>query len=667
MSARPPHASPGSPPGYGPAFSAPAAGPPPLPRRAVLPLTLLHVALSGLIFFAPLLLLASGDRHPSPQRIWMYFREGGRGMWLITLGQMLLALVSAVLGALMIRGKRVPGAVLFTLALGPFAVAVLGTLSGHRKIVDAISGEGVDASQSARIFASGLSEMSSLYVYGGVGAAFAMYMAGLAAALTLVTIDPAPLGPPPPSNAWIAGLAAGFLAAVAAVVVRIVLGIPIFGLDVLVVFGLLTVGGLAALAARPLPALLAARNDDEAGPAWRLLLVAAFAFAAAMLFIDRAAMSVTLRLILGALSGDSIDPSQGARILLEIVPVQHGRPIAMIVDAAGCLAAFAAPLLLGLTAKKKMSIAGLVAAVVAAMVAGLAFLTGSRIEGSISERQEIISSAERSRVTRGVVLPVAHFVERTVSISGVPDFVVQRDGTVSDDRSEGEKENRYRSATIPVAADAALPFELFKSKVIPALPKSTEDRLLGLVVAPAERRDFSALGPYAGLLGSDLRMFEVFFDSTLSDGLPTGSRRGSSPSYSLSASVSRDPALGVLIDADKARLFSFTRESTVGGALLPETLPVGDTASDDAERRRVLVAIKRAHPSLGWLVLAPAPAITLGRIAALLGSISAGLEDSSISFVVTADRDAFEQMATSPAEPRAVKTGVIRPHDPRSR
>jgi hypothetical protein len=658
MSAQPPHASPGFPPGHGNAYSAPAAGPKPLARRAVLPLTLVHVALSGLIIFAPIVLLASGSGNPAPHRIWQHFREGGWGMWVITLFQMLLALLSAVLGALMIRGQRVPGAVLFTLALGPFAVALLGTLSAHRMIMDAISGVSVDASQKARILAMGLSEQSSLSIYGAIGAGFAMYLAGLAATLTLVTIDPAPLAPPPPSNAWIGGLAAGLIAAIAATLARIALGISIGGLDVLVVFGLLTVGGLASLAARPLPALLAARNDDEAGAAWRLLLVAAFAFAAAMLFIDRAATSATLRLVLGAIAGESVDPSQRARILMELVPDQHGRPIVMLIDAAGCLAAFAAPLVAGLAAKKKTSIVGIVAAVTAILIAGLSLLTTSRLEGSISERHERLVKAERSFVASGVTLPVAAGEARTSALQDALDFTVKRDGTVSDERSENDRSDTYGRAPFAVAADVALPFELFTNKLVPALPPASSERGLGLVIAPAERHDFSALGPYAGLVGSDLQMFEVRFDAALADGLPTGSTRGSARGdYPFPASA-HATALGVLVDADKARLVSFRIRSPAAGVLLADTLPMEDTPSANAERRRVLVAFKRSSPDLGSLVLAPAPGDTMGRVVVLLGSILAGLEEPSLDVVLTSDRAALEKLTTNTVDPSAASASA---------
>src|SRR5262245_41934102 len=74
------------PPGFGP----PSARTPLLPRRGPLLLTLLLIPLLGFVFFAPFVLLIAGDSHPAPHRMWMYFREGGWGMWAVTLCQMLL-------------------------------------------------------------------------------------------------------------------------------------------------------------------------------------------------------------------------------------------------------------------------------------------------------------------------------------------------------------------------------------------------------------------------------------------------------------------------------------------------------------------------------------------------------------------------------------------------
>jgi hypothetical protein len=633
---------------------------PPLARRAVVPLMLVQIALSGLIIFAPIVLLASGGGTAAPHRIYEHFREGGWGMWLITLLQMVLALASAAVGALMIRGNRIPAAILFVFALGPFTVGLLGTLTGHRMIMGAISGASVDASQRARIYAQGISEVSNLSVYGGIGAAFAMYLAGLAAALSLVTIDPAPLGPPPPSNAWIAGPIAGVAAAIVAVAARIALHIPALGLDVLIVFGLLTVGLLAGLVSRPLPALVAARNDDEAGPAWRVLLVAAFAFAAAMIFLDRAAAASTLRAVLGAMSGQSVDPSQRTRLLMEILPAIHGRPIVMILDAAGCLAAFSAPLVAGLAAKKKISIAVVLAAVSAALVAGLAMLTGSRIEGSISEQHEAVAGAERSLAAHGVALPVSRRLERSLSLSGTPDFSVKRDGTVSDDRSQLAREDPYGRGTIAVASDGALPFELFTTKLIPAVAKAVTARGLGLVIAPAERRDHSELGPYAGLLGSDLQMIELRFDDKLGDGLPARSDTDASGGYRDPSDSHFGAALGLLVDADRARLVSFPGASPAAGLPLVETLPIDDSAAAETERSRFFVAFKRAHPDLGTVVLAPLPGDPMARVTALLGSLGASLDNSNVDLMITADRAALERMTTNTAGATKPSSGGVR-------
>jgi hypothetical protein len=659
MSAQPPYPFAAPPPGYVPASSAPR----PLARRAVLPLTLLHVALSGLIVFAPIVLLGAGDRSPAPMHLWQHFREGGWGMWLITLLLMFLALLSAVLGALMIRGKRVPGAVIFTLAFSPFAAAMIGTLTSLRHILDAISGASIDPSQRARILAEGLSETSNLYVYGGVGASFAMYLAGLAAAFTLITIDPDPLGPISTSKAWIAGPIAGVASAILAVAARILHHQSLGGLDLLVVFGLLTVGLIAALAAQPLPALIAARNDDEAGPAWRLLLVAAFAFAAAMLLLDRASMAALDRRMLDAISGESIDPSQRATILAVTGEEMHGRLVVMIVDALGCLAAFSAPLIAGLAAKKKFSIAGAIAGAAALLMFAAALGTGSRIDSGASREREAMVAMEKSLISRGITLPVGRIVGRSASFSGAAGLSMQRDGAVVDAR---DAEDTYGRETVPLAVDAALPFELFASKLAPALGKAGTSRTLGLVVAPQQRYDYSRLGAYGGLLGSDLQMIEVQFDDQITDGLPTGARssRGSYGGYAPDPVEGRDRALGVLVDADKARLFVFSTKAPTAGLLLSEALPIEDTAAGDTARASVLSTVAKAHPGLGTVVIAPGSGETMGQLTGLLTSIVDGLDDSRLDLVITPDRAGLEALPAGgarAAEARA--TGGVRLRD----
>jgi hypothetical protein len=650
MSAQPPYPYPDPSAGALPGNPALRAAPPELARRGVLPFTLVHVALSTLIFLAPLTLLSAGGSNPSPMLVWSLFREGGWGMWLITLGLMFLVLISAVLGALMIRGKRVPGAALFILALGPFSAALLGTLASLRMITGAISGISVDPSQKARILAQGLSEMSNLTVYGGLGAAFAMYLAGHAAGLTLIAIDPAPLGPTPPSKAWIAGPIVGGIAAIASLAVRIALHQPIGGLGALAIFGLLNVGVLAAFAGRSLPALFASGNDEESSRAWRLLLVAAFAFAAAMLFLDRAETAAMIRNPLGAISGQSVDPSQRAAILGELGAELHGRSIVMIVDAFGCFAIFAASLLTGLAVTRKFSLSVAFAGVAALLIFGAAALTGSRTEGAVSSQRDGLIALEKAIVARGITLPIQRATGGASAFSGAPGVSIQRDGTVVDDRTGGgEQEELDPDATITVAADAALPFELFASKLVPAALKGSSPHRLDLVVAPARRYDYSALGPYAGLVGSDLQAIEAGFDDKIGDGIPAAPAHRSSWDYGGRARESGTGALGVLVDADKARLYTFSAKAPNAGTLLAETLPIEDTAAGDTARAAILAEVARSHPGLGTMVIAPGPTETMGPITNLISSIVAGVEAARLDLVITSDRAGLEALPAGAA------------------
>jgi hypothetical protein len=251
----------GGPPGYtGSPFPGVPAPPPPkteLARRAVIPLILAHVAVVGPVVIMPVLFLGMGSRSFRPQMIYEHFKEGGWGMWGITALLPFIALAILVLGIFMIRGKRIPGAIPFFIALGPYPVALLGALAGEHTIMGAISGASVDASQKGRILGEGMSELSNLFVYGGAAAAFASYAAAMGAILALFTIDPAPLAPAPKSAGWIIAMPAGLVAAILAGVLRAALHISPTGLDFLVLFGMLTIGLLAGGAGKVLPALVA--------------------------------------------------------------------------------------------------------------------------------------------------------------------------------------------------------------------------------------------------------------------------------------------------------------------------------------------------------------------------------------------------------------------------
>jgi hypothetical protein len=401
-----------------------------------------------------------------------------------------------------------------------------------------------------------------------------------------------------------------------------------------------------------LPALVAKHNDDEeAGRAWRLLLVAAFGFAAAMLFADRASLAAGTRDALGAIAGESVDPSQRARILAEIAPEYSGRGTVMIADGLLCLGIFAAPLAAAAGAKRKFSIPGIVAGVAAALVILFGYLAGARLDRDVTSLQEPFEKMTKTLAAAKIDLPVVRDGAEAEMLSTLPDYLVTRDGTLSDiqaaaapsseplDEEDLAALRMHRGHTF--AADGALAFDAFMNKAGQKALDGSPTSSLVLVARPATPHDMSALGALAGLVGPDLRGFSAGLVRRLADGLPE-------PPNERPWEAAKTPSsrvLAVLPQADVAKLVLLVRALPgEPGTLLTETLPLGDGLGED--RRRVLQSVHDAHPGVGTLVLAPAPADTIARVTAVLEMLHAASSYPRDDVVLTPDRAALEQ-ATS--------------------
>src|ERR1700722_8466625 len=174
--------------GYGPPG---ATGVSRLPRAHGTPLTIVValLALAALVLPPSLLALAGG----SAAGAWRIFKDGGALMYLLLLLDMGMPVVVAVLGALVMRGMRVPSALLFAAAAFPFGIALLGAWTGQRMTVGALSGESVDPEQKARILAEGIAESMSNYIFGGFIVCGIAIAAAVAAASALASLAVAPL------------------------------------------------------------------------------------------------------------------------------------------------------------------------------------------------------------------------------------------------------------------------------------------------------------------------------------------------------------------------------------------------------------------------------------------------------------------------------------------
>lgn len=621
----------------------------PVPRKRPLGFTLMLLPLAAFALTAPLLFLVSGDARPSPAALWMYFKDGGVFMWVITFVQLLLAVALLVFGALMVRGTRVPASILFVLSLVPFALGVTGVIVGHGKIIAAIQGDLVDPSQKARIFAAGLAEVGSLGVYGGVASAALMYTTAVIAVMSVAVMDPRSLGRARPGLFWGICIFLVLLVAAGCAYLRMRLEVPILALDGLLLFGVLTSGPFAAAAGWRLPILAAHRNDGEAGPAFRLAVVAAFALAAAMIFVDRAAMAAAIRGPLGALSSETTDAEQRVAILRAAVVSLRGRPLVMLADALACVVVFAVAFIAGRAARRKLSIGGVVAAVVAGLVAGFAVLVARRVDADVREIGDVGARARKSIAANGVAVPVLRSLRDAETLAQAPGLLVKADGALVDDRVAAGSADRPR---VDIASDGAVSFEAFVAHARPALLASTRVSSIGIVASTGDRGDPADLGPYGPLVGSELFVLPVTLNATLATGLPAPSLDAARPGADepRRAAAADATAIAVLPDGEVARLSIVSQPQPKELiTAIAETFPLIDTPAAAAERQQILKSIRERYPTVATLLLAPAPAETMARVAAMIDALGRAQSAPRVELVLTGDRASLDATLTQAA------------------
>lgn len=301
------------------------------------------VAACGLLF--PLLLLGR-----SPSYIWMSVREGGASMYVLLLLMPVVSVIVSVLSGLGIRGRRIPPAAIVGAALVPSLVAFLGTLSSQSRTAAVLSGESVDPGVRMRIAFEGTQEALASLQLGGAICAFALGAAAVGCAGIAASVDRARVGAPA-SPVWLVSLAAPIVGFVASVVVMIMtrsLGAsPLaFGLSLL---SLLIVAVIAPLSTRAAPAL---RDWHDAAEQKRMLgavIAAAVAASLALWLLDRTAIVAIDRFVLGVCSGESVDPSQRARILMEGRHETRAFVMLSVIHVATVLLAFAPAVALGMS------------------------------------------------------------------------------------------------------------------------------------------------------------------------------------------------------------------------------------------------------------------------------------------------------------------------------
>lgn len=280
----------------------------PFPRKNLGAFTAMAIVVAAAVFFLPLLFCATPHG-------WMMVMNGGAGMYVLLLLAFFAAGVLGLLGALTVRGKPAPAAVVAMLAALPVISGAILTWLAMRRVLGAVSGESVDPTTAARILAEGTSEVDSLLILGcGIGAC--AFGAGAVALLGAAgTVDRARSGVPA-GKGFVAPLVIGVIGMMVAFGLRVSLR-AMFPSMLLTIPSLAIVTVLAAIAAGNGPLVRGWHDRREAG-AWAVgLLAAAVLAAVGVALVDHAAAFASESSGLGAIAGESVDDSQKARILAE--------------------------------------------------------------------------------------------------------------------------------------------------------------------------------------------------------------------------------------------------------------------------------------------------------------------------------------------------------------
>jgi len=241
---------------------------------------------------------------------WRIFQDSGWFVWLELLVTLLGLLVLAGLGLLVTLKPRawswplvIPG-VLVSL------VAALGIQVSMGKVRGAIAGEAVDPSQKARIFAMGFSECLGLIIIGGLLASLLLSAASVVCSTrALARVQKRQL-----SGGALGSLGVGIFLLLAVFVVRLVVARGHVGPP----FELLAAGsGILAVTIASSAMWGSPEEAEGHSRAAGDVLVAALLAAGGVLVASLSARGYSHAMAFSAIAGESVDPSQKARILAE--------------------------------------------------------------------------------------------------------------------------------------------------------------------------------------------------------------------------------------------------------------------------------------------------------------------------------------------------------------
>jgi hypothetical protein len=445
-------------------------------------------------------------------------KEGGLGMFGVLALHAFAAVLLAGLGAFVIRGKRIPIAVLFAGALAPLVVSLLAGAYFQRRLLGALGGGAIELGMKLGVLAQGVSELDALVLLGSVASGLLCALAGLVAAVSVVDVDTRRMAPKP--GRWIVGAAAGGALALAAVAVRALA--PPWGAalaDRLPTTLGLGVVLLAAALAGPAAARVAGLGDGE-DPS-EASRVATAAFASAILFglgaflLDRAGFALAERSVLRLVAGFEVDAAERAAKVAAYGPGPSIMARARIADAAAAGLAFAPAIVFGIRyARGRAWISfGATLGVFAVAVLSLAAAGASR--------RGVFADAEEASAQLRAELPAEPLAFASVASDAQRVYVVH---AVVLPSGETKTVHARSYGPLVIAPDRRAPFSKVFDAAVPRVdrPGSAEGSVDVVLVGCAPGATAARLGDYAAFVGPDLTGTLVSFENGQSSLLRLG-------------------------------------------------------------------------------------------------------------------------------------------------
>jgi hypothetical protein len=580
--------------------------------------------------------------------------------WL-TVAVFFLTLVAlGVLGGFFLAGRKVPGSVLYGTALAPFFVGVAGAAMNHRYVLSALAGEAIDPGQKARILAEGASEAESTIVLGATMTAVAMLLVGLASLFRLLSLDAATIDPARTRRAGVPmGVTAGVLgfAFVAAFATRVLLHEFGFPLSLLVFAGSVGVGVLAAWRA-PLAGLV----DREDADIVRTLGVLAVATTSSVIFASLVTYALAKSTGLGAISGESVDASQKARILADALEGMHAARVLGLVDGGLLLLGFSVPAIFAWRAsaargsgfRPRASLAAWAVMILLVAGAGAAQARSTKKSGVAFQRPD------PTLAVAGLEVPTTR--ESWDDAPSLLTFYVPRDGKLLVDLSpEGNappapasdatiakvvaassSRRSYDESTrskLALVVDRNVTYAALKAALAPLLPL---EKQFSLSVAPELRPDRKQLGELAYFIGPDAKEATLrFYTRPVPLAADAPVLRASIPNV--------EPSITIVTDGPVATVFS---RRLTGGFAIPMTADATAVAA-----RRSAFEKLADEGELTEIGIAPKDDDTLQTIWQLADEARSGMRRSP-RIVLTSDRRTAEQREAESERPRGFGNGI---------